>query len=223
MKYKLHIPFGSRTDLLRKAVESARDIGNINLWADGVDCPRDIPDVTIHEPGLVTIVSLINMCLKSSWEDDVCFLMHNDAEAKPGVAKQFIDYVTGLVEREPDRKWGVAFTHYDTLCAFNMKAIHACGYWDTMYFQYTADTDYYRTLKVSGWEVIDWPNGHVFRDGVVHHGSSSIKSDRLHAHKVRFINRTNFTKGYYILKWGGPEGHEMWKRPFNGLFGGRNV
>lgn len=218
MKYKLHFPFGSRVDLLRAAVESARDIGNIHLWADGIECPRDIPDVTVHEVAPVTIVSLMNICLKESWDDDVAFFMHNDAYAKPGVAQHFKEYVESCFSRPG---WGVIFSHYDVLCAFNMKAVHAVGYWDTAYFQYTADTDYYHTLKVNGWKVIDFPDGHEFRDGVVHYGSTSIKSDKIHAAKVRFFGAMKAPHSYYAMKWGGPEGHERFKIPFQDIVEGR--
>ena len=65
MRYKTAHPIRRPAiDLLREAVRSVRDISiNIHLWADGIACPRDIPDVEIPEPGLVSIVSLINMCL----------------------------------------------------------------------------------------------------------------------------------------------------------------
>lgn len=208
MKYKLHIPFGSRFDLLREAVESVRDIGNIHLWADGIDCPRDIPDVTIHEPGLVSIVSLINMCLHDSRDDDVAFLCHNDAFAKPGVAKQFLAFVKNAFQHTS--QWGIALTHYDVLCAFNMAAVQEVGPWDPMYFQYHADVDYYRTLRAAGWRELD--SG--LKEGVIHHGSQTVKSDPLFNHRTRFRNRTNFDHMYYNFKWGGGPGQEKFSRPF---------
>ena len=208
MKYKLHIPFGGRIDLLHEAVESVRDIGNIHLWADGIDCPTDIPDVTVHEPGLVTIVSLINMCIKHSWDDDVMFLCHNDAYAKPGVAKQFLDFTRNAFET--DKKWGFIHSHYDVLAAYNMTAIRDTGYWDTMYFQYRADVDYYHLLKTRGWHELD----SKLKDGVVHHGSQSVKSDPLFNHRTHFRNSVDFDGRYYEFKWGGHPGQERFSRPF---------
>ena len=209
MRYKLHIPFGSRIDLLREAVESVRDIDNIHLWADGIACPRDIPDVEIHEPGLVSIVSLINMCLHASWDDDVIFLCHNDMFAKPGVAKQFLEFVQRAFEGD-NKRWGIALSHYDVLCAFNMAAVHDVGPWDTMYFQYHADVDYYRTLRAAGWQELD--SG--LKDGVIHHGSQSVKSDPLFNHRTRFRTRTRFDHQYYAFKWGGMQGQERFSKPF---------
>lgn len=208
MKYKLHIPFGSRLDLVEEAVSSARDIGNIHLWASGIDAPKDIPDVTIHEPGLVTIVSLINMCLKSSWDDDVMFLMHNDAFAKPGAAKKMLEFTENAFNTDP--KWGMVFSHYDVLCAFNMKAVHEVGVWDTMYFQYRADVDYYHGLKKAGWHELN--SG--LNDEIIHHGSTSIKSDPLFNHRTQFRNRRDFDSQYYNFKWGGPPGAEKYQKPF---------
>jgi hypothetical protein len=207
MKYKLHIPFGSRLDLLGEAVESVRDIGNIHLWADGIPCP-DIPDVTKHEPGLVTIVSLINMCMQASWDDDVMFLCHNDAFAKPGVAKQFLEFTERAVAS--GEKFGMIFSHYDVLCAYNMKAVHDVGPEDTMYFQYHADVDYYRTLRCAGWPELD--SG--LKEGVIHHGSQTVKSDPLFNWRTQFRNRTDFDHRYYEFKWGGRPGQERFSKPF---------
>jgi hypothetical protein len=203
------MPFGSRLDLLHEAVESVRDIGHIHLWADGIECPRDIPDVTIHEPGLVSIVSLINMCLHESRDDDVAMLCHNDVFCKPGVAKQFLEFVTRAFESD-DKKWGLCLSHYDVLCAFNMAAVKDVGPWDTMFFQYSADVDYYRTLRAAGWHEID--SG--LRDGVVHYGSQTVKSDPLFNYRTQFRNRTDFDGRYYELKWGGRPGQEKFGRPF---------
>src|ERR1700676_4258819 len=207
MKYKLHIPFGSRLDLLEEAVHAVRDIGNIHLGADGIDCPP-IPDVVVHEPGLVSCVSLINMCIKSSWDDDVMFLCHNDAFAKEGVAKKMLDYTRNAFET--DKQWGFIRSHYDVLAAYNMTAIRDTGYWDVMYFQYRADVDYYHLLKTRGWHELD--SG--LNDGVIHNGQESVKSDPLFNYRTQFRNSVDFDGRYYQMKWGGDPGHERYSKPF---------
>ena len=88
--------------------------------------------------------------------------------AKPGVAKQFWSLCSGAFEGD-NKRWEIALSHYDVLCAFNMAAVHDVGPWDTMYFQYHADVDYYRTLRAAGWQELD--SG--LKDGVIHHGSQS--------------------------------------------------
>jgi hypothetical protein len=213
MRYKLHFPFGNRPDLLRAAVESVRDIGHIHLWANGIPMPTDIPNIEeFHEPGPVTIVSLINMCLHSSWNDDVCLIMHNDAEAEPGIAKQWLDFVTETFDK--GERWGAIFSHYDVLIAFNMKAVHDVGFWDLMYFQYTADVDYYHSMKMRDWAIIDWPDGHPFRNQIKHHGSTQRKSDNLFSHRTAFRDRSDFDYRYYEFKWGGRPGKERSRTPF---------
>lgn len=214
MKYKLHIPFGSRLDLLEEAIGSVRDIGNIHLWADGIKCP-EYENITVHEPGLVSIVSLINMCIQSSWDDDVMFLCHNDIFAKPGVAKRMLDFTENAWRT--DDKWGLILSHYDTLAAFNMKAVHDVGPWDPMYFQYTADVDYYRTLRAAGWHELN--SG--LSDEIVHHGSQTVKSDPLFNHRTQFRNRTDFDGRYYEFKWGGRPGQEKFKKPFENFVPGQ--
>lgn len=208
MKYKLHIPFGSRIDLLRSAVELARDIGNIHLWANGIRCPRDIPMVATHEPGLVSIVSLMNICLQTSRDDDVAFFMHNDAEAKPGIAAKFRDFVQDAFKGT--EKWGMAMTHYDVLCAVNMAAVRAVGGWDPMYFQYWADLDYYRTLRMAGWNELQ--SG--LYDGVIHHNSQTVKSDALFRLRTTIREMSGIDAAYYACKWGGLLHQETFTRPF---------
>lgn len=208
MKYKLHIPFGSRVDLLRAAVASARDIGNIHLWASGIPCPRDIPDVEIHEQGLVSIVSLMNICLHASRDDDVAFFMHNDAEAKPGIAARFRDFVQHAFEGP--YKWGIAMTQYDVLCAFNMAAVRDVGPWDPMYFQYWADLDYYRTLRMAGWNELQ---SGLYND-IIHHNSATVKSDPLFRYRTTFRDNFGIDGAYYAFKWGGSLHRETFTRPF---------
>lgn len=213
MRYKLHMPFGSRPDLAVEAANSLADIGHIHMWANGIECPRvDSSIVTYHEIGLCSIPSLMNVCLKESWDDDVAFFAHNDMVAKPGVAKQFLEYVTATVESK--RKFGVVFSHYDVLCAFNMQAVHDVGYWDVAYFQYVADVDYYCTLNKAGWPIIDFPDGHIFRDGITHYGSTSRKADHIHNLRVQFFDRLRAGHEYYKVKWGGLPGNEKFSRPF---------
>jgi hypothetical protein len=207
MNYKLHIPFINREDLLRDAVESTRAIGNVHVWAGaGLPSP-DIAGVTHHRLPPMSAVDTINMMIQSSWDDDVMFWAHNDCFAHPGVAEGFLAYVQTL-----DGQWGLCETLYDVLCAFNMKAVREVGYWDPMFFQYTADPDYYYRLKVAGYRTAQFPNG---RDGrVEHRGSMTVRSDKLFNHRVQFRERTKFDKAYYALKWGGLPGGERFQRAF---------
>jgi len=211
MKHKLHVTFATRDDMVRKAVESVRDIGNIHVWADGRASP-DISGVEHHSPGLVGIVPMMNMCIKTSWADDVMFWMHDDAEALPGVAKQFREYVEGRLHKH----WGLIFTNGDKLCAFNMRAVREVGWWDTMFFQYEADIDYHYRLRLAGWP----PEFSPFGGGVIHAAAQTGSADRQHGgdpnymKRIQFIDGCQFQYHYYEFKWGGKRGEERFSVPF---------
>lgn len=225
MKHKLHVAFANREDLLRDAVKSALPIGNIHVWADGVPSPTDIEGVTHHSLPPVPATSVINFMIKESWDDDVMFWMHNDGYARDGVAEKFLEFVK--VKQASDEKWGVIFTNYDVLCAFNMKAVRECGYWDTMYYQYAADDDYYHNLLSHDYKIIEYgEEGVLHRNheaGIVGHGgSNTILADPLYNHRVQWRARTKFDEAYFQMKWGtAKQGYRKilnaragYKRPF---------
>ena len=187
MKYKLHITYATTEEQVRRAVDSVRDVGNIHVWADGRPCPDFGPDVTRHEPGLVGCIPMINMSIKTSWDDDVMFWMHDDAWAGPGAGKRLLDFVTERVEKNDQPRWGTYWTNGDKLCAFNMKCVQEVGYWDTMFFQYMADIDYHHRIRLTGWKLLWAPN-----IGAVHHPESkTVKDfDPVYMHKIQFIDHT---------------------------------
>ena len=116
----------------------------------------------------------------------------------------------------PTRRWfpGGAgawhSTHYDTLASFNMTMVREVGPWDTILPNYFADNDYYRRLRLAGYEVIETslPVTHVGG------GINTINSDP----RRRFLNGVAYPlyERYYAAKWGGTPGREMYVQPFNG-------
>lgn len=212
MKYKLHIAYRNREDLLRDAVKSVGEIGNLHLWPNnGAQVLADVPCQVVHPLPDMSPISVINMMIQSSWDDDVMFWAHNDCFAHPGAAVEFKAATEALFAS--DVKWGVHFSLYDVLCAFNMKAVREIGYWDPMFFQYTADNDYYHRLVSAGYSQMQWDKG---RDGrhVEHRGSMTVRSDPLFNHITQWRERTRFDKNYYKLKWGGDVSHENYTAPF---------
>lgn len=229
MRYKLHIPYGGSVEpMLREAVESVREIGNIHIWSDGVPAP-DIEGVTHHELPPNGAAATINMALQSSWDDDVALLMHADALAYNDGARRFLDFTRATFER--GERWGVIFTLYDVLMAFNMKAVHEVGYWDTRLYQYGADDDYYYRLKLAGWNIVEsGDNTAVERIpdpylpyaerndsvGVIHRGSATARSNPLFKHISDGRNHGNSL--YYIFKWGGLPHEEKFTRAFEDFY-----
>src|SRR5262249_22156848 len=109
-----------------------------------------------------------------------------------------------------EQRWGMVFTHYDTLAAFSMEMTRVVGQWDTTLPQYFADGDYYQRVRCAGYEIINTGLP------VTHHnsGSNTFKSDP----QRRFLNSVTFPlyERYYAAKWGGLPGHETYSWPFNG-------
>lgn len=101
-----------------------------------------------------------------------------------------------------DNAWS-CFSHPYTL-------IESVGYYDERFFPaYYEDNDMHRRIRLSGREIacIDAAYNHV--------GSSTLKHytpEELERHHAYFRSNT----AYYIEKWGGLPGHEVFTHPFNG-------
>lgn len=212
MNYLLGIPFANRDDLLRRAVDSVRTMWPYTVIIDnsevGLDRSAWPVDITVPQVPLSfsQTMNLLQRLAKARRCDVLCY-MHNDAEACEGTADRFLSMLEEAVASTP--RWGIAFTHYDTLAAVNMRMVDELGPWDTTLPQYFADNDYYRRIRLGGWEVIETglPVNHV--DG----GSRTIHSDG----RRMLLNSVTFPlyERYYAAKWGGTPGRETYHRPFN--------
>ncbi|CAM6006565.1 unnamed protein product [Sphagnum balticum] len=135
---------------------------------------------------------------------NICIFCHSDAVAGEGVAEKLLEEARNLTAQ--GRRWGVLWTHYDVLAAFNVVAFENIGGWDTILPQYYSDVDAYRRLLLAGWECIDTGLP------VEHKASSTINSDS----RLRFLNSVTFPMygDYYRKKWGGTPGDETFNTPF---------
>ncbi len=213
MRYLHGIPFVNREDLLSLAVASARPLWPHTIIVDnsaGGLSPADWP-VAVLRPSLPLSFSQTMNLLQAeaaARSCDALLFMHNDAEAAAGTPERLL---AALAEaHEARRRWGVAFTNYDTLAAFNTEAVACAGAWDTTLPQYFADNDYYRRLRLAGYEEL------CTGLPVTHHNdaSSTVKSDPWRGHH----NGVTFPlyAGYYAAKWGGAPGGESFDWPFDG-------
>ena len=208
--YVLHT---NRADLTAKALASVSDLGWQNVCV--IDNSEDglvIPDVmpvwqTIRPQVPLTAVQSINLALLNGkrLKNDFILWMHNDAEARTGSAMALATYARKM--NAESRKWGVLWTNYDAFSAVNMEAVEDVGLWDATFSGYYGDNDYYRRMKLAGWECIDTciPVDHL--------GSQTIKSDP----ERNFHNSQVFPifGSYYERKWGGKPGSEKFERAFN--------
>lgn len=219
MKYLLGIPYVNRPDLLREALNSVKPFWPYTLLIDN-SLQRELstnlgasnflpPGVKVYQPSVpLTFSQSMNLLqdLAKEQQCDAILYMHNDAAAQPGTPEAFLSILESLVN-DPNKKWGVLFTNYDTLAAYNVEAARVVGRWDTTFPDYFSDNDYYRRLKLAGYELVE------SNLAVSHHGSSTINSNE----SLAFKTSVTFPlyQLYYQTKWGGPTGKEKFQTPFN--------
>jgi hypothetical protein len=205
--YIFHV---NREDLLQKAVASARDLQKnltvIDNSANGLKIP--IPYVYVFRPSVpLTAIQSINFAMTDTKAHgaQIAIWMHSDAEARPGSCLALVEYARRM--NAEGRKWGTLFTNYDALAALNVSLIDKIGLWDTTFHGYFGDGDYYRRIRLSGYECIETGIA------VDHTPSQTINSDP----ELAFHNSVTFPlyQQYYLLKWGGQPGSEIYATPFN--------
>lgn len=207
----LFIPYVNRRDLLEKAVRSAQCPGvEVNVL-DNSDGPSMSLQGIYRRPTVpLTAAQTLNWMQKIASADSsygpFYLWMHNDAEAAGDSVQRLAAMAHAYTVQ--GRKWGVIFTNYDALAAYNTAAFDDVGPWDTFLEQYCTDNDMYRRLRLAGYEMInsDLP--------VKHEGSRTINSDPLYRLKVNLMYPCR--QEYYRVKWGGDPGHETFDTPFGG-------
>lgn len=213
MRFLLGIPVVSRIDLLRRALESARAVWPHTVVIDnsvtGLS-PNVWPVHVLRAPVPLSFAQTMNWLgrLATERDCDALLFMHDDAEACGDTAERLVAIIDEAERIQ--RRWGVAFTRYDCLAAFSTRMIREVGEWDTVLPQYFSDCDYYRRVRLAGFELIETglPVIHVGN------GSNTLRSDP----QREFLNEITFPlyAAYYARKWGGRPGQEQFDRPFNG-------
>jgi hypothetical protein len=216
----LFIPVVNRMDLLDKAIRSTWKSGvetivinNSNEWS--IPCATA---TTVYEPPVpLTFAQSQNFMLRQALGYDYIhgrsesvkhpfyLFMHNDSEAGEGTVQKLVAMANAYTIQK--RNWGVIFTAYDALAAFNTKAFQQIGGWDQNLEWYHGDTDIYRRLRLAGYEMLE------SNLPVKHEPSQTLNSDPMISMKVNlmFPCRVN----YYRAKWGGDAGNETFITPFN--------
>ena len=200
------IPFVNRPDLLRLAIASVpRRLTAEPIVINNSGEPIDVQAKVIEPSVPLTASQSLNLMHKLAKQSRVpfYFFMHNDAEAGPETIGDLYELALRKCSRN---KWGVIFTNYDALAAFNTEAFDAVGPWDTNLPQYFTDNDMYRRLRMAGYEMLEsnLPVNHV--------GSQTLHADPSHL----LIHRISFPiyEKYYTAKWGGGPGKETYRTPW---------
>lgn len=131
--------------------------------------------------------------------------MHSDGSCDPSVVSRLL----ARARQEPD-DWGVIFTHYDVLCAFNVPALlDRVGFWDETFAWYYADNDFYRRLRLSGLRAVEQGGADV-----QHERSSTQNFDPAEAERHKGTQFATFL--HYTHKWGAEPGRESHVVPYGG-------
>jgi hypothetical protein len=151
-------------NLLPKALEGCKKLWSITTIIDNrddktelkLDLKTIVPDVvTIYKPEVpLTTAQSMNLMLKFSENLEFFTWQHLDAYCLNDTAIKLYEIVENLVlNRE---KWGVAFTNYDTYCAYNVKALKEIDGWDwKRYPYYFLDNDIHDKLRNKGYKLIE--------------------------------------------------------------------
>jgi hypothetical protein len=207
--FAAYIPVVNRFDLLANVIDSLPGYVHEELTViDNSGKRLNLQGVGDAYSGLVPMTFTQSM----NWEFKDAILrgkkfalhMHSDAVIPEGAVDKLFEKA-----REIDasgRKWGVIYTFYDIMAVYNPLAAEDVGGYDTVFPAYFSDCDYYRRLRLAGWETIDTgiEVGHI--------GSQTINSDP----ELKALNNITFPlyRQYYIAKWGGEPGHETFASAF---------
>lgn len=206
-----YVFYVNRPDLLKRSIAAFPDLEDeltiVDNSVDGIPFPDPR---TFRPPVPLSYTQSMNWMLKDAKEKQRDFIVHFHSDtfsSNLDAVRQLLDYVRNLKAQE--KRWACAWTFYDILWAINPTAAKDIGGWDTVFSAYYSDNDQRRRWTLAGWECIDT---HI--EGVNHEGSATIKSDP----KLNFLNGQTFPlyRDYYIRKWGGEPGHEIFSKPFNG-------
>lgn len=205
----LFIPVVNRPDLLEKAIASVpSDVALVVVDQSDSGFEKHIPSrVQVVRPSKRLMFSQMqNLMLRIASENGVKRLtfMHSDGSCDPGVVHELLS----IAESRQD-EWGIMFTHYDVLAAFNVPMLlQRVGFWDETFAWYRSECDYYHRISAAG--LLKAQSGLGSR--VHHEPSSTIRSSPKEYEAVQAAEKWH--KDHYLHKWGGLQGAEVNKIPY---------
>jgi len=212
MQNFIFIPYVNRPDLLEKAISTAYKVSSDAIVVDNSKegLPKLDTWIQVIRPTVPLLFAQVQNWARQYAIDNKCthyYFIHSDCEAD----EKTVNGLKASVEQniENNTRWGVIFTYYDTLCAFNVDCVKAVGEWDTDIPWYFCDCDYYRRIELAGFKKID-------TDLTTNHysgGSSTLKNDPILRYKQKYIHR--LSEQLYIEKWGGQPSKERYLSPYN--------
>lgn len=203
----LFVPYVNRPDLLKRVLVSLAGIREIvPLVIDNSKDGSQVSCNSVRAPVPMTFTQTQNWMLDIARERNDPFYLWAHCDAIFTSADVMKLHRMAESETTP---WGVIFTNYDVLCAYRTDAVQAVGGYDTNFFDYCSDQDFYRRLRLAGYSLIE---SHI----PVQHdkGSSTLRADPEIARRVGL--QVGYRSHYYRAKHGGDPGNETFMVPFNG-------
>lgn len=209
MKKFIFIPVVNNFDLLEKAVRSVKPylyneyiIFNNSEQEIPYNIYAETPFKILTPESRKSFMETQNIMRQYAIDNsfDYYSFMHNDGQIVDNTDVRLVNYVESINE-----KWGVVFTYYDVLCAFNTEAVKNIGLWgDENWPQqssgYFLDCDYYRRLEQAG-----YLQKNLLNSNVLHTASNTIKDIK----ESEMWNKQKLNVAqHYINKWGGEPGAE---------------
>jgi GT2 family glycosyltransferase len=235
----LGIPHYNRPDLLERCIRSIdHPVDTLVIIRNGpmTEFPvdfiislqlRKLPNLFRH--GTVEIVQHHNAGVAASWNETIklfpapyWMLVNNDIQFAPGdlakMAAAAVHCSTPAHPRADVGRVGMLYgNHGASWFAITAAAVDEVGLFDENFYPaYLEDCDWgYRAdllgVRRRNVEGVNSFHGAKFTDGV--HGSATIYSDPELRKKNGRTHASNFD--YYRRKWGGNNGQEIYKTPFN--------
>lgn len=202
-----YIPYVNSYDLLEKAYQSSKHYKYTTIIDNrernkNEPSPRNLSGVgrIMEMPTHQSTAQIMNIMTYDTTSMNLKYFtwQHCDAHFNPRVFDKFKEFV----DTRKGTDWGIIYTYYDTLAAYNVEAINAVGGWDSLRFPwYFLDNDIAYRLHKAGFKMVQAPdNGHIF-----HEHSSTIRRDS----ERNAINEITFSASRILLNLKHPRGTEV--------------
>ena len=155
-----------------------------------------------------------NHIIKAHPEASYIILSGNDIQFTPGDLQKFDNFMTALTPEERNKKGITCGNHGYSCFAILPETIKNVGLFDeNIYPAYLEDCDYSWRCRLAGVHNNDVQDTHMIHGEAPNWGSSTIYSNADYRNKNGVTHGRNFE--YYRKKWGGNNGQESYKHPYN--------
>jgi len=227
----LGIPHYNRPDLLARCVASIDHLVEtlviVNQGPEPVSVNRLLDGLRVLPFQLITIEHP-NAGVAGAWNEIIklfpgrspaanmwWLISNNDIEFAPGDLGKMAGEISNPKYQIPNEPLALAYgNHGASWFGITAAGVDAVGLFDENFYPaYLEDCDWSWRAKLAGARLADVPDVHARHGDEVLPGSCTINSDQRLALNNMRTHGGNFQ--YYREKWGGINGQELFKTPFN--------